>query len=89
VSGDGFFDETVAASYDADVSSDPAFLYATLDCLAELAGSGPVLEFAIGTGRLALPLAKRGIDVSGIEMSRPMLKRLREKDGGQPGRRNR
>jgi SAM-dependent methyltransferase len=51
----------------------------TVDRLAELAGDGPVLEFAIGTGRVAIPLAARGVSVRGIELSRPMADRLRAK----------
>lgn len=47
--------------------------------LAELSGGGPTLEFAIGTGRVAIPLMERGLAVSGIELSRPMIARLREK----------
>ena len=50
--------------------------------LAELAASGPVLELAIGTGRIALPLAERGIDVHGIDASEKMVARLRSKPGG-------
>jgi len=50
-----------------------------VDRLAELAGDGRALEFAIGTGRVALPLAARGTPVAGIELSRPMVDRLREK----------
>jgi SAM-dependent methyltransferase len=63
-------------------------LYSALDTegavetLTELAGSGPVLELAIGTGRLALPLAERGLEVNGIDASEEMVKRLREKPGG-------
>jgi SAM-dependent methyltransferase len=80
--GDGIFDEAVAATYDEDVATDPEFLRASVDLLQELAGQGPVLEFAIGTGRLALPLAERGLQVSGNELSRAMVERLRAKDGG-------
>jgi SAM-dependent methyltransferase len=47
--------------------------------LAELAGDGRALEFAIGTGRIAVPLAERGVPVTGIELSEPMLDRLRQK----------
>jgi len=47
--------------------------------LARLAGDGPVLEFGIGTGRLAIPLARRSIQVYGIDNSLPMLRKLREK----------
>jgi SAM-dependent methyltransferase len=51
----------------------------TVDRLAELAGAGPALEFAIGTGRVAVPLAERGVPVTGIELSRPMVDQLRKK----------
>ena len=54
----------------------------TVRLLAELAGSGPVLELGIGTGRLALPLRERGIEVHGIEAAPEMVRRLREKPGG-------
>jgi SAM-dependent methyltransferase len=47
--------------------------------LAELAGDGPALEFAIGTGRVAVPLAERGVPVTGIELSQPMIDQLRTK----------
>src|SRR5262249_10572699 len=50
--------------------------------LAELAGAGPVLELGIGTGRLALPLAAKGLTVHGIDASEAMVKKLREKQGG-------
>ena len=50
--------------------------------LASLAGDGPVLELAIGTGRLALPLAARGLEVHGIDASEGMVAKLREKPGG-------
>src|SRR5947207_1750896 len=50
--------------------------------VAELAGSGPALELAIGTGRVALPLAARGVAVHGIDASEAMVGRLREKPGG-------
>ena len=53
-----------------------------VDVLAELAGDGGALEFAIGTGRLALPLAARGVAVSGIDLSEPMIGQLRAKPGG-------
>jgi hypothetical protein len=55
---------------------------ATVAFLAERAGSGPVLERAIGTGRVALPLAGQGIDVRGIDASEEMVARLRSKPGG-------
>jgi SAM-dependent methyltransferase len=53
-----------------------------VDLLAALADDGPALELAIGTGRVALPLAARGVAVSGIELSRAMLAKLRAKPGG-------
>jgi SAM-dependent methyltransferase len=55
----------------------------TVERLAELAGDGRALEFAIGTGRVAIPLAERGIPVTGIELSRPMIEQLRTKAGEQ------
>jgi SAM-dependent methyltransferase len=51
----------------------------TIDRLADLAGGGRALEFAIGTGRVAVPLAGHGVPVAGIELSRPMVERLRAK----------
>src|SRR6059058_6195774 len=50
--------------------------------LAELAGDGRALELGVGTGRIALPLAARGVPVHGIELSKAMVARLREKPGG-------
>src|SRR2546423_3019382 len=52
------------------------------DRLAELAGAGPALELAIGTGRVALPLAERGVEVHGIDASERMVEKLRAKPGG-------
>src|SRR3954451_22442150 len=57
----------------------PQVLGPTVDRLAELAGGGRALEFAIGSGRVAVPLAERGVPVTGIELSRPMIDRLRTK----------
>ena len=81
---DGWFDEEVAAAYDRDVAagSTDAVLGPQVDFLASLAGHGPALEFAIGTGRVAVPLSARGVPVAGIEMSSAMVKRLRAKLGG-------
>jgi SAM-dependent methyltransferase len=77
------FDEPVAAGYDADEAEmfAPAVLGPTVDRLVELADGGPALEFAVGTGRVALPLAARGVAVTGIDVSDPMLDRLRAKPG--------
>jgi trans-aconitate methyltransferase len=83
--GEGYFGERVAARYD-DLSwsmFDPAVVGPTVDLLAELAGGGAALEFAIGTGRIALPLAERGVRVAGIDNSEAMLARLREKPGAE------
>ena len=55
----------------------------TVSFLAELAGQGGALEFAIGTGRIALPLKHAGVQVDGIEQSRHMVDRIREKAGGE------
>ena len=81
---DGFFDEAVAATYDNDDAiSAPEVVDPIVDLLVELADGGRALEFAIGTGRLALPLSARGVDVEGIELSRAMVSRLRAKQGGE------
>jgi SAM-dependent methyltransferase len=78
-----WFDAETAATYDDDSAErfDPDLLGSTVDFLAGLAGSGRALELAIGTGRVALPLAERGVPVSGIEVSPAMLDRLRAKPG--------
>ncbi|MEZ4500767.1 MAG: class I SAM-dependent methyltransferase [Thermomicrobiales bacterium] len=68
-----------AAVYDDQLRGDET---ETVDFLQELAGSGPVLELAIGTGRIALPLAQRGVRVDGIDLSEAMVARLRLKPGG-------
>jgi SAM-dependent methyltransferase len=62
---------------------DPAVVDATVDFLVGLAGSGRALELGIGTGRIAVPLAARGVPVHGIDMSRAMVARLREKPGAE------
>lgn len=82
---DGWFGESVAAEYDdpADSANTTAAVTPAVDLLADLAEGGPVLEFAVGTGRLAAPLAARGVPVSGIELSRAMAKRITAKPGGE------
>ena len=82
---DDHFGESVAARYDDDVaemfaaeSVDPA-----VDLIAGLAGGGPVLEFGIGTGRIALPLRRRAVVVHGVDLSAAMLARLRDKPGAE------
>jgi SAM-dependent methyltransferase len=79
------FGESVAATYDEGARAvfAPAVLGPTVTVLAELAGDGPALEFAIGTGRVALPLAARGVPVSGIELSTAMAGRLQAKPGAE------
>jgi len=62
---------------------EPAALDPVVDFLAELAGDGDVLELGIGTGRVALPLARRGVRVRGIDLSEAMVARLRAKPGGE------
>jgi SAM-dependent methyltransferase len=81
---DGYFDEDVAERYDESSAEmfDPAVVGPVVDLLAELAGTGRALELGIGTGRIALPLAERGVPVHGIELSRAMAARLRAKPGG-------
>lgn len=79
--GDEIWDAEAAAEYDTPGTGmfAPQVLDPAVDRLAELAGDGRALEFAIGTGRVAIPLAERGVPVSGIEFSGAMLARLREK----------
>ncbi|MGY3684641.1 class I SAM-dependent methyltransferase [Streptomyces sp. TE33382] len=75
------WDAETARSYDTPGTGmfAPEVLDPVLDRLAELADGGRVLEFAIGTGRVAVPLVRRGVPVTGIELSRPMIDRLRTK----------
>src|SRR2546430_16854293 len=81
---DGYFGERVAATYDdrsAEVSQ-PGGGDGAAEVLAELGGGGRALELGIGPGRIALPLARRGVPVHGIDLSRAMVARLRAKPGG-------
>lgn len=77
------FGEEDAEHYDAEpdvaLRADPS---ATVTFLERLAGGGPALELAIGTGRVALPLAARGVRVDGVDFSPAMVARLRAKPGG-------
>jgi SAM-dependent methyltransferase len=89
VNEDGYFDERIAAVYD-DYENDETReefaaedVNATVEFLAHLAGEGPALEFGVGTGRIALPLARRGVPTGGIDMSRPMVARLKAKPNGE------
>jgi len=78
---ENYFDEKVAATYDETDSDefDDESIEAAVDFLADLAAHGPALEFGIGTGRIGLPLAARGVEVHGIDLSEAMVARLREK----------
>ncbi|MFZ1878746.1 MAG: class I SAM-dependent methyltransferase [Gaiellaceae bacterium] len=79
---DDFFGERVAARYDEDTEIFAAAVVDPIvDFLAGLAGSGAALELGIGTGRIALPLAARGIRVHGIDLSEAMVARLQAKPG--------
>ncbi len=73
----------IADVYDTSAAGmfDPAVLDPAVDRLVELAGDGPALEFAVGTGRVALALSARGVRVHGIELSPHMVERLRAKPG--------
>ena len=62
---------------------DPAVVAATVDFLADLAGDGAALELGIGTGRIALPLAARGVPVHGIDLSPDMVAQLQAKPGAE------
>lgn len=73
------FGPRTAATYDEHLRGDEA---ETIDFLYEQARGGPVLELAIGTGRIGLPLALRGLEVHGIEISEAMVEQLRKKPGG-------
>ncbi|GAA2454344.1 class I SAM-dependent methyltransferase [Streptomyces glaucus] len=82
---DGHFGENVAAAYDESAADmfRPDVVDPAVDMLAGLAGDGRALEFGVGTGRIALPLAARGVPVHGIDLSRAMVARLRAKPGGE------
>jgi hypothetical protein len=79
------FGEKVAERYDESAADtfDPAVLDPAVDFLAALAGDGAALELGIGTGRIALPLAGRGVRVHGIDLSEAMVAKLREKPGAE------
>jgi SAM-dependent methyltransferase len=82
---DDHFGEHVAARYDESSAEmfNPAVLDPAVEFLAELAGDGAALELGIGTGRIALPLAARGVPVHGIDLSTAMVARLRAKPGAE------
>jgi len=80
-----FFGEHIATRYDQSTGEefDPAVIEATADFLAGLAAGGRALELGIGTGRIALPLSRRRVEVHGIDLSQPMVDQLRAKPGGE------
>ena len=81
-----YFGKDVAAHYDGDPEHDPMFsaeaIDPVVDFLVERAEGGAALELGIGTGRIALPLAERGVQVHGIDLSEAMVARLKAKPGG-------
>lgn len=79
--GPSTYGDRIADVYDEGFS--PEDTERVVDCLASLAGSGPCLELGIGTGRIALPLAQRGLEVHGIDASEAMVAGLRAKPGGE------
>jgi SAM-dependent methyltransferase len=85
VGDEGFFGERAAVFYDerSSAMATPEVVGPVVDRLAGFAGAGAALEFGIGTGRIALPLAERGIRVAGIDSSEAMLARLRAKPGAE------
>ena len=80
------FGPEVAERYDERTASmaEPEVLDPIVDFLADLAGDGPALELGIGTGRIARPLAQRGVRVHGIDLSEAMVARLRDKQHTKP-----
>lgn len=82
---DGYFGESIAATYDESAAHlfAPAVVDPAVDFLVELARDGRALELGIGTGRIALPLAQRGVPVHGIELSKAMAARLHAKPGSE------
>jgi SAM-dependent methyltransferase len=78
-----YFGERVAERYDETSADmfDPVKVDPVVEFLADLASDGSALELGVGTGRIALPLSQRGIRVHGIDLSEPMVARLRAKPG--------
>ena len=79
-----YFDERVAKGYDGSSADmfEPAVVEPVVDFLADLAGGRDALELGVGTGRIALPLSRRGVRAHGIDLSPAMVAQLREKPGG-------
>jgi SAM-dependent methyltransferase len=85
VGPDGYFDHRVAEGFDERYAylAEPAVVDPIVDFLVERARGGPALELGVGTGRIALPLALRGVRVHGIDLSEAMVARLRAKPGAE------
>ncbi len=81
---ENYFDERIARSYEAKWPElfEPAVVNPTVNFLSDLGGTGSALELGIGTGRIALPLSRRGLPVHGIELSPAMVAEMRTKPGG-------
>jgi SAM-dependent methyltransferase len=81
---ENYFDERIAERYESYWPDlfDPAVVDPAVNFLADLAGTGAALELGIGTGRIALPLSRRGVRVHGIELSPAMVERMRASPGG-------
>jgi SAM-dependent methyltransferase len=82
---ENYFDERIAKSYEARWPElfEPAVVDPAVRFLADLAGTGAALELGIGTGRIALPLSRRGVQVHGIDLSPDMVAELRSQPGGE------
>jgi SAM-dependent methyltransferase len=82
---ENYFGEGVAERYDESSAEmfDPGVVDAVVDFLTGLAGDGAALEFGIGTGRIAIPLSRRGVAVHGIDLSPQMVAQLRAKPGSE------
>jgi SAM-dependent methyltransferase len=81
---ENYFGEEIAARYDDSEGwmFEHEHIEAVVDFLVGLAGDGAALELGIGTGRIAIPLARRGVPIRGIDLSEAMVARLRAKPGG-------
>jgi SAM-dependent methyltransferase len=81
---ENYFDERIAKSYEAKWPElfEPAVVEPAVGFLAELAGTGDALELGVGTGRIAIPLSRRGVRVHGIDLSPDMIAQLRANPGG-------
>lgn len=82
---ENIFTGSIAETYDVASSDmfDPRVLEATVAFLADAAAGGAALEFGVGTGRVALPLSRRGVEVHGIDLSADMIRQLQAKPGAE------